>query len=51
MTTIQVEIVELATGKVVETMGAASHREAERIEYGAQINLDRTRFFTRVTEK
>lgn len=43
-----VEIVETATGNVVERMDATSASDAERIKRGATINLNRDRFHTRI---
>lgn len=46
-----VEIVETATDKVEERLGPHSKRTAERIESGAEINLDHERFYVRVVSE
>jgi hypothetical protein len=46
-----VEIVEHSTAKVVERMGPMDQRRAERVERGANINLNRAEFFTRIVEE
>lgn len=48
-TTTAVEIVEIATGEVVESLDVSgmSERSISRMEMGMLINMDRERFFTR----
>lgn len=46
----EVDIVEKDSEEPVETMPARNRREAEIVERGANINLDRTRFYTRIRE-
>lgn len=46
-----VEIVEIATDRVVKRMGPLSEPKAERVERGALINLDRDRFYVRTVEE
>lgn len=43
-----VEVVEKATGEVVDTVEVLPSLSVEQVEWVAQFNLDRTRFFTRV---
>jgi hypothetical protein len=43
-----VEIVDSETDKVVKRMGPMSERKAEKVERGAEINLDHEHFFVRV---
>lgn len=45
-----VEIVEHATGKVERRMGPMSERKADKVDTGANINLDHERYFTRIVE-
>lgn len=45
-----VQIVEDATGKVVESIPAKSEREAEKIERGVDINLNHDRFTCSVVD-
>lgn len=42
-----VEIVEYATNAVVKRMGPMSERKAEKVERGAEINLNHERFYVR----
>ena len=46
-----VEIVEIATDKVIKRMGPMSEKKAERIENGASINLNREEYFVRIVSK
>lgn len=48
-TTTAVEIVEIATGEVVESIDVSGmdKRSISRMEMGMLINMDRERFFTR----
>lgn len=43
-----VEIVEKEGDRVEKRMGPRSHREAEKIARGAEINLNHERFYVRV---
>jgi hypothetical protein len=47
-----VEIVEIVDGKdnVVKRMGPMSKRKAEKVDGGANINLNHEKFFTRIVE-
>jgi hypothetical protein len=45
-----VEIVEFSSGNVVERMGPMSERKADKVEYGASINLNHKEYFTRIVE-
>lgn len=53
MTTIALQVVEIATDKVVHTVDVRgqSERTIERIMRGMLINMDRDRFFVRETEE
>ena len=46
-----VEIVSYETGEVVKRMGGGSERRAERIEDGANINLNHEEYYTRIVEE
>ena len=46
-----VEIVDRATGEVVERMGPMDERTAERVMLGANINLNHDGYFTRLVEE
>lgn len=46
-----VEIVARKDDKVVRRMGPMSEHKADKVESGANINLDHERFYTRVTEE
>lgn len=46
-----VEIVEKATGEVVERMGPMNERTAEKVKRGASINLNHKEYFTRIVDK
>jgi hypothetical protein len=48
---VWVEIVETETGKVETRMGGLSERTAERVERGANINLDHEHYHVRVVDK
>lgn len=41
-----VQIIETASGKVVNEMGPHTQSRSEKIERGASINLDHDRFYT-----
>jgi hypothetical protein len=43
-----VEIINKATGEVVEKMGPMSEREADKVKSGASINLNHDEYFTRI---
>tara|TARA_R110000868_G_scaffold297468_4_gene557798 strand:+ start:2046 stop:2216 length:171 start_codon:yes stop_codon:yes gene_type:complete len=43
-----VEIVKFDTDEVVKRMGPFSERRADRVQDGANINLDHDNYFTRV---
>ena len=43
-----VEIVKTDTGEVVKRMGPMSERKAERVESGANINLNHDGYYTRI---
>jgi hypothetical protein len=45
-----VQIVEDATGKVVRQSNPASHRRADKIEDGMNINLNHEAFHTRIVD-
>jgi hypothetical protein len=45
-----VEIVETETGKVEKRMGPMSERKAEKVEDGANINLDHENYHTRIVK-
>lgn len=45
----QNEIVEIATDKVVKTIGKGSERSLEKMERGVNINLNHGSFFTRIS--
>jgi hypothetical protein len=45
-----VEIVERGTDKVVKRIPCASERAAEKVERGANINLNHDGFYTRIVE-
>lgn len=45
-----VEIVETKTDRVERRMGPMSERQAERVERGAEINLNHERFYVRVID-
>lgn len=44
-----IEIVETETNEVVQTIPGGSHRTAERIERGVNINLNHEKYHTRIT--
>lgn len=48
-----IEVVEIATGKVVSRINVEGKAEAtiDRVEYGMRINMDRERFFTRQSSR
>jgi hypothetical protein len=46
----RVEVVETATGKVVQSIPCTYERKADGIERGLLRNLDRAKFHTRVIE-
>ena len=46
-----VEILEKRTGDVVETMGPMGERNADKVERGANINLNHAEYRTRVIQK
>ena len=46
-----VEVVTFGTDVVVSRMGPMNSRRAERVEDGANINLDHDNFYTRVIEE
>lgn len=50
MKQVYVEIVEYVTDRVEKRMGPMSDRKAERVDNGANINLDHERFYTRIVE-
>ena len=43
-----VEIVEYGTERVEHRIGCNSERGAERVENGVNLNLDHSRFYTRI---
>lgn len=45
-----VEIVDIETEEVVNRMGPFSERKAEKVEDGANINLNHERYYTRVVQ-
>ena len=45
--TVYVEIVNHETGEVVKRMGPLSPQQADKVERGAEINLNHERFFVR----
>ena len=51
MATIVIEIVEYGTAKVVKTVECKKSRKiAYKVEDGININLDHSRFYTRIKE-
>ena len=46
-----VEIVEYGTGEIVKSMGPMSERKANKVEGGANINLNHEEYFTRIINK
>ena len=46
-----VEIVNYETGEVVKRMDGGTERRAEKIDRGANINLDHENYFTRIVEE
>lgn len=44
----KVEIVDMKTNEVFHVIQCTSERSAERVDAGANINLDHERFFTRI---
>lgn len=46
----RMEIVEDETGEVVKSLPASSMRQAERLENGANRNLNHNKYFTRIVE-
>lgn len=48
MSVYYVEIVDDETGEVVKRMGPMNERKAERVENGANINMDHNRYYTRI---
>jgi hypothetical protein len=46
-----VEIIETDTETVVKSMGPMSEREADRVDAGANINLNHDKYHTRVVQK
>ena len=46
-----VEIVAFHTGEIVKSMGPMSEWKAEKVEAGAQRNLDSDRYFTRIVRQ
>jgi hypothetical protein len=47
---LYVEIVNTKTGEVVKRMGPMSERSADRVEDGANINLNHAEYFTRIVK-
>jgi hypothetical protein len=45
-----IEIVEYGTGEVIKRMGPKPERFADRIERGANINLNHDKYYTRQVE-
>jgi hypothetical protein len=45
-----IKIIELETGEVIETLEANNIRIAERIERGVNINLNHSKFYTKIEE-
>jgi hypothetical protein len=41
-----IQVIENQTGKVIETFGPMDDREAERVQWGVEINLDRSLYAT-----
>jgi hypothetical protein len=50
MKQVYVEIVETASGEILERMGPMEEAKADRVERGALINMDRDNFHTRQVE-
>ena len=46
-----VEIVKWEDGEVVKRMGPMSERSAERVDGGANMNLNHTDYYTRIVEE
>jgi nitrogen regulatory protein PII-like uncharacterized protein len=46
-----VHIIEDATGKVIKEMGPMSERKAEKVERGANINLNHERFTVVISDE
>ena len=46
-----VQIIEHATDVVVEEMGPFTERKADKVDDGANINLDHERFYTNMIER
>lgn len=46
-----VEIVAYDNAEVVKRMGPMSERKAERVDKGANINLDHEHYYTRIIEE
>ena len=43
-----VEIVKSSSGEVVKRMGPMSEKKADKVEFGASINLNHEEYFTRI---
>jgi hypothetical protein len=46
MKQVIIQVIENATGKVLRTHGPMDDREAERVQWGIEINLDRSLYAT-----
>ncbi len=46
-----VEIVEYESGEVVTRMGPMAERRADKVDSGANINLDHEHFYTRIVNE
>jgi hypothetical protein len=46
MKQVIVQIIKNKTGEVIQTLGPMGDREAERVQWGIEINLDRSLYAT-----